>query len=89
MNPFLEWGCNIVFDNRISYSRFHLHLSLSTPLREIVLVFSPLHDFHVFKDPSASVLNTSLNFNWAITYLDFNCQGSPRGVFAGHFWNWK
>ena len=39
----------------------HLHFYLSTPLPDIVIVCSPLHDFHVLMDPSASVLNTSLN----------------------------
>ena len=65
----------------------HLHFYLSTPLPNIVIVCSLLHDFHVLMHPSASVLNTSLNLNWWITYLDFNCQGLPRGVFVGHFSN--
>ena len=60
--------------------RLHLHFYLSTPLPDIVIVCSLLHDFHVLMDPSASVLNTSLNLNWWITYLDFHCQGLPRGV---------
>ena len=65
----------------------HLHFYLSTPLPDIVIVCSLLHDFHVLMDPSASVLNVSLNLNWWITYLDFHCQGLPRGVFVGQFWN--
>ena len=36
-----------------------------------------------------SVLNTSLNLNWWMTYLDFHCQGLLRGAFVRHFWNWK
>ena len=39
----------------------HLRFYLSTPLADIVIVWSPLHDFHVLMDPSAFVLNTSLN----------------------------
>ena len=65
----------------------HLNFYLSTPLPDIVIVCSLLHDFHVLMDPSASVLNTSLNLNRWITYLDFHCQGLPRGVFVGPFWN--
>ena len=65
----------------------HLHFYLSTPLPHIVIICSLLHDLHVLMDPSASVLNTSLNLNWWITYVDFYCQGLPRGVFVGHFWN--
>ena len=38
-------------------------------------------------DLSASVLNTSLNLNWWIMYLDFHCQGVPRGVFVRYFWD--
>ena len=39
----------------------HLHFYLSTPLPDIVIVCSPLYDLHVLMDPSAFVLNTSLN----------------------------
>ena len=66
--------------------RLHLHFYLSTPLPDIVIVCSLLHDFHVLIDPSASVLNTSVNLIWWITYFDFPCQGLPRGVFVGQFW---
>ena len=65
----------------------HLHFYLSTPLPDIVIVCSLLHDFYVLMDPSASVLNTSLNLNWWITHLHFHCQGLPRGMFLGQFWN--
>ena len=63
----------------------HIHFYLSTLLPDIVIVCSFLHDFHVLMDLGASVLNTSLNLNWWITYLDFHCQGLPRAVFVGHF----
>ena len=53
----------------------HLHFYLSTPLTDIVIVCSLLHDFHVMMDPSAFVLNTSLNLFWWTTYLDFSPQG--------------
>ena len=39
----------------------HLHFYLSAPLADIVIVCSPLHDFHVLMDASAFVLNTPLN----------------------------
>ena len=65
----------------------HLHFYLSTPLPDIVIVCSLLDDFHVLMARSGSVLNTSLNLNWWITYLDFHCRGLQRGVFVGHFWN--
>ena len=45
----------------------HPHFYLSTPLPDIVNVRSLLRDFRVLMDPSASVLNTSLNLNWSIT----------------------
>ena len=81
----------MVFDNRRAYliRGLHLHFYLSTPLPDIVIVCSLLdfHDFHVLMDPSASVLNTSLNLNWWITYLDFHYQGLPRGVLVEFFWN--
>ena len=63
----------------------HLHYYHSTPLPDMVIVCSLLHDFRLLMDPSASVLNTSLNLNWWITYLDFHYQGLPRGVFGGQF----
>ena len=65
----------------------HLHFYLSTPLPDIVIFCSPLHDFHVLMESSVTGTNLSLNFNLSITHLDFNCQGLPSGVCAGHFWN--
>ena len=39
------------------------HFYLSTPLPDIVIVCSLLHDIHVSMVPSASILNSSLNLN--------------------------
>ena len=38
----------------------HLHFYFSTPLPDIVIICSPLHDFHVLIDSSVSVLNSFL-----------------------------
>ena len=84
-----SWSRDATSSSIIAYlvPRLHLHFYLSTPLPDIVIVFSLLHDFHVLMDPSGSVLKTSLNLNWWVTYLYFHCQGLPRGVFVGRFCN--
>ena len=84
-----SWSRDATSSSIIAYfiPGLHLHFYLSTPLPDIIIFCSLLHNFHVFMDPSASILNSSLNLNWLMTYLDSHCQGSPRGVFLGHFWN--
>ena len=56
----------------------HFHYYVWTPLPDIVIVCSALHDFHVLMDSSVSVLNSFLNLNSWTTNLDFiakGCQG--------------
>ena len=86
-----SWGRDATSSSIITYHipGLHLHFYLSTPFPDIVSVFSLPHDFHVLMDPIASVLNTSLNLEWWITYLDFHCQGLSRGVFVGPLWNFE
>ena len=52
--------------------------SLLFAFPDIVIICSPLNDFHVLIDSNVSVLNSSLNLNWFTTYLEFiakGCQG--------------
>ena len=51
----------------------HLHFYFSTPLPDIVIIFSPLHDFHVLM-----VLKPSPN--WWTVHLDLIVKGC-QGVF--------
>ena len=86
-----SWSRDATSSSIIAYliPVLHLHFYLSTPLPDIVIVCSPLHDFHVLMDSRVSVLNPFLNLNWWTAYLDFHCQGLPRGVFANILRIWK
>ena len=77
VSPDVYWSRNATSSSKIAYliPRLHLHFYLSNPLPNIVIVFSPLHDFHVLMDSSVSVLNSFLNSNWWTTYLYFIAKG--------------
>ena len=78
MNGFLDLGCNIVFDTRISYCRASAVLLFCFSLPEIVIICSPHHDFHV--------LMVSSPFEFVDDYLDFIVSGChwvcPRDMFG-------
>ena len=82
-----SWSRDAASSSIIAYliPGLHVHFYLSYPLPDIVIICSPLHEFHVLMDPSASVLNTSLNPMWWTAYLDFiakGCQGvCPWDIF--------
>ena len=60
-----SWSRDAASSSVIAYliPGLHLNFYLSTPLRDIVIVCSPLHDLPVLMDSSVSVFNPFVNLN--------------------------
>ena len=86
-----SWSRDATSSSIIAYlvPGLYIHFYLSTPLPDIVIVCSPLHDFHVLMDSSVPVLNSFLNLNWWTMYLDFIAKGCQGLCLWDIFGIWK